>query len=217
MWRFTGIHMYLPRQFEQDDINRLHDLIKERPLATLVTVSADGLTANHIPFELDTSAGLNGTLRGHVARANPVWRDSSGSEVLLVFHGPQAYISPSWYPSKQQTHKAVPTWNYVVVHVHGVLQVIDDARWMRGLLDRQTDAMESHRDTRWRVADAPEDFVEQMMSAIVGIEVPIRRILGKWKISQNRTVADRSGVAYGLSKEQDPGAQEMGRLVIGHP
>jgi len=207
--------MYLPSQFEQTDIDRLHKLIHERPLATLVSLSPEGLTANHIPFELDPHVGPQGTLRGHVARANPVWRDAAGSDVLLVFHGPQAYISPSWYPSKQHTHKAVPTWNYVVVHVHGKLQVIDDPRWMRSLLDRQTDAMESHRSTRWRVDEAPPDFLDQMMAAIVGVEVPIHSIKGKWKVSQNRTPADRSGVAYGLNHESEAGALEMRDLVLG--
>jgi transcriptional regulator len=204
--------MYLPRHFEQNDPDALQTLMREHPLATVVTHAGDGsLTANHVPLVYDPEAGEHGTLRGHVARANPLWREApSGSAVLAVFQGPQAYVSPSWYASKTETGKVVPTWNYAVVHAHGTLRVIDDAAWLRDFVNRLTDTHEAGRAAPWAVSDAPADYVEQMLKAIVGFEIAVTRLAGKWKVSQNRQAADRDGVARGLC---DDGGATMAALV----
>ena len=193
--------MYLPRHFAQDDPAQLQALMQAHPLATLVSSGPDGLTADHVPLEYDAAAG---TLRGHVARANPLWQHADGQPVLAVFGGPQGYVSPSWYPSKAEHHKVVPTWNYAVVHAHGSLRVVQDAPWLHALVSRLTGHHESGRPTPWAVADAPDDYIAQMLRAIVGIEIPVTRLLGKWKLSQNRSTADRQGVAQGLADIQDP-------------
>ncbi len=188
--------MYLPRHFEQSDPAALHALMREHPLAMLVHAGPDGLTADHVPLEFDAAAM---TLRGHVARANPLWREAAGQPVLAVFRGAEAYVSPSWYPSKAEHHKVVPTWNYAVVHAHGPLRAVEDAPWLHALVARLTDHHEAPRPQPWAVADAPEDYVQQMLRAIVGIEVRVERLVGKWKVSQNRSAADRAGVAAGLA------------------
>ena len=193
--------MYLPKHFEQHDPQILHALMREHPLASLVSMHADGPTADHIPLEYDATSQ---TLRGHVARANPLWRDAAGLPVLAIFNGPQAYISPSWYPGKAATHKVVPTWNYTVVHAHGVLRAIEDAPWLHALVSRLTAHHETPRAAPWAVSDAPADFVEQMLRAIVGIEIPVSRLTGKWKVSQNRSEPDRHGVASGLVSDGHP-------------
>jgi transcriptional regulator len=190
--------MYLPPHFEQHDRVALQALMREHPLAALVTSGPDGLTADHVPLEFDATAGEHGTLVGHVARANPLWQSAAGKPVLAIFRGPQAYVSPSWYPSKASTHKVVPTWNYAVVHAHGVLEAVDDAPWLRELVGRLTDRHEAPRPAPWSVNDAPADYVQTMLRAIVGIRIPIERLVGKWKVSQNRSQADREGVAQGL-------------------
>ena len=203
--------MYLPSHFEQHDPETLHALMREHPLATLVSVQADGPTADHIPLEFDAATR---TLRGHVARANPLWREAAGQAVLAVFCGPQAYVTPSWYPSKAATHKVVPTWNYTVVHAHGTLQAVEDAPWLHDLVSRLTRHHESPRAQPWAVADAPDDYVQPMLRAIVGIQIPVDRLVGKWKVSQNRSPADRQGVARGLAGEADsPQAVAMARWV----
>ena len=201
--------MYLPPHFEQHDPAVLHALMREHPLAALVSLGEDGLTADHLPLEFDATAGEHGTLFGHVARANPLWRVAAGAPVLAVFGGPQAYVSPSWYPSKAATHKVVPTWNYTVVHAHGVLEAVEDSPWLRALVGRLTDHFEAPRPVPWSVGDAPADYVQQMLRAIVGIRIPLTRLVGKWKVSQNRSEADRLGVADGL------GADPMAALVRG--
>ena len=190
--------MYLPRHFEQHDAQQLQALMRTHPLATLVSTGADGLTADHVPLEFDPDAGPHGTLLGHVARANPLWQRAQGQPVLAVFSGPQGYISPSWYASKALTHKVVPTWNYSVVHAHGVLEAVEDAAWLHGFVSRLTRQHEAARAQPWSVSDAPDDFVQQMLRAIVGIRIPVQRLVGKWKVSQNRDEADRQGVAAGL-------------------
>lgn len=199
--------MYLPPHFEQHDPAALHALMRGHPLATLVSHGDGGLTADHVPLEFDATGGEQGTLFGHVARANPLWRVAAGAPVLAVFTGPQAYVSPSWYPSKAATHKVVPTWNYAVVHAHGVLEAVEDAPWLRALVGRLTDHHEAPRPAPWAVDDAPADYVQQMLRAIVGIRIPVARLIGKWKVSQNRSEADRLGVAKGL------GADPMAALV----
>jgi len=207
--------MYLPRHFEQADALALQGLIRDHPLATLVSTGADGLTADHVPLEFDPSPGPHGTLRGHVARANPLWRHAEGGQVLAVFHGPQAYVSPSWYPSKSDTHKVVPTWNYVVVHAHGALRAVDDAPWLRDLVGRLTDRHEAASAQPWAVGDAPADYLQQMLRAIVGIEIVLTRLVGKWKTSQNRSQADRLGVASALAGAPGDDARAMAALVRG--
>ena len=177
----------------------------------LVSLQAHSPTADHVPLEFDAATH---TLRGHVARANPLWRVAGGQAVLAVFCGPQTYITPSWYASKAATHKVVPTWNYTVVHAHGTLQVIEDAPWLHDLVSRLTRHHESPRAQPWAVSDAPDDYVQPMLRAIVGIQIPVDRLVGKWKVSQNRSAADRQGVAQGLALEaQNPQAAAMARLV----
>ena len=202
--------MYEVEAFREDRIEVLHALIKAHPLATLVVTTALGLEANHIPLWIDPEPTPFGTLRGHVARANPVWRTfNADAEVLAVFQGPQGYITPSWYPSKAQHGKVVPTWNYAVVHAHGPLKIVDDAEWLRKLVMRLTESQESPRAKPWHVTDAPSDYIDTMLKAIVGIEIPLRRLQGKWKMSQNRLPQDRDGVIAGLEKRGDAAGQAM--------
>ena len=168
-----------------------------------MTLGEVGLVANHIPFILDAGSGALGTLRGHVARANGQWRDVRRDvEALVIFQGPQSYITPSWYATKQETGKVVPTWNYAVVHAYGVIHVIEDGNWLRDQIERLTALQESARAEPWAVSDAPGDFIDAMMKAIVGIEITITRIEGKWKVSQNRPSADRKGVVEGLRTDR---------------
>lgn len=193
--------MYLPAAFEEQRPEALHDLITAHPLGTLVTHGADGLDANHIPFELDATAGPHGTLRAHVARANPVWQQAGDTEVLVIFRASDGYISPNWYPSKPEHHRHVPTWNYAVVHVHGVLRVRDDERFVRGLVARLTREHEarSQQPKPWKMGDAPADYIDGLLQVIVGIEVEITRLVGKSKLGQNREERDRLGAADGLA------------------
>jgi transcriptional regulator len=209
--------MYLPKHFEQTDAAAMARLLGAHPLATVAWQSADGLTAEHLPliWEQGEGEGSHGTLRGHVARANPVWRQAAGSQVLAVFQGPQAYITPSWYPSKAETAKVVPTWNYAVVHVRGRLRVTEDAAWLRALVGRLTDTHEAAFAKRWQVDDAPTDYVQQMLRAIVGIEIEIATLQGKWKVSQNRSASDRAGVAAGLDSIASGQSSAMAALVRG--
>ena len=208
--------MYLPVHFQEDRVDVLHALIRNHPLGMLVTMTADGLEANHIPFMVDHGPGPLGTLRGHVARANPVWKDFSREvEAMVVFQGPDSYVTPSWYASKQEHGKVVPTWNYAVVHAYGAIKVVDGAEWMRPFLERLTDRHEAPRAAPWKVGDAPADYLQTTMRAVVGIEIPISKLMGKWKVSQNRSKADREGVAAGLNEMQGEAAKEMGKLVVG--
>jgi transcriptional regulator len=222
MFRFTAIvqaAMYLPAQFKEDRTDVIHDLIRAHPFAVMVTLDASGLVANHIPMEIDAAAGPLGTLRGHVARANPVWKSHRADvDALAVFQGPQHYITPSYYATKAATGKVVPTWNYATVHAHGRLQVIDDAAWLRRLVEQLTDRHEaatSHATggVPWKVSDAPGSFIEHMLDAIVGLELPISRLDGKWKVSQNRPAEDRAGVVAGLRSGDDPMQRAMADLV----
>lgn len=210
--------MYNPPHFTETRPEILHDLIATHPLGTLVTLGSAGLDANAIPFEFDpapTAAAPHGTLLAHVARANPLWRDHAGTpEVLVVFQGPQSYITPSWYVASKPEHgKVVPTWNYCVVHAHGPLRLHDDPAWLLSLVTRLTARHESSRASPWSVADAPPDFIAKQLTAIVGIEIPVTRLVGKWKVSQNRPAADRAGVVTGLADSPAPDASAMARLV----
>jgi transcriptional regulator len=208
--------MYVPEHFEETDIGVLHYLIGEHPLGALVTITSPGLDANHIPFLIHPDPAPNGTLHGHVARANPLWREhvqTTNANALVIFQGPQAFVSPSWYATKQETGKVVPTWNYVVVHAHGRLRVIDDPAWVRSHLEELTNTHEGRRAAPWKVTDAPADYIEKMVGAVVGIEIPISRLVGKWKVSQNRPARDRDGVVQGLVREGSPTASAMADLV----
>lgn len=203
--------MYLPNAFREDDLETLHALIRAHPLATLITAGAGGLLANLVPFTL-IDGGENGTLRAHIAKANDqVNALSSGAETLVVFQGPEAYITPSWYVSKQEHGRVVPTWNYVVVQVHGTPRVIDDPAWLRAQLHNLTTMQEKKRSAPWSIGDAPESFIAGQIKAIIGVEIPISTIAGKWKVSQNRSEADRHGVEEGLRGEGT--SEEMARLV----
>ena len=193
--------MYIPPHFALTDPEALHRILREHPLGMLVTHGPQGLDANHLPFEFDPGQGPMGTLKGHVARANPVWQaGASHGDVLVVFRGVQGYISPNWYPSKHETHRQVPTWNYEVVHVHGRLVVHDDERYVRGVVARLTRTHEAAEPKPWKMGDAPPDYREAMVRAIVGIEVVIERIEGKAKLSQNKATPDREGAVQALQQ-----------------
>jgi transcriptional regulator len=205
--------MYQPPHFREDDRSIQHGLIRAHPLGLLVSAGPGGLMANPIPFLIDPERSPNGTLRAHLARANPQCLElSQVSEVLVVFQGPQDYVSPSWYATKRETHKVVPTWNYATVHAWGRPVVIEDQQWLRRQIDDLTDLRERGRAEPWSVADAPPPFVAGQIKGIIGIEIEIERIEGKWKVSQNRSHADREGVVAGLG-EQGDGSAAMAELV----
>ncbi len=194
--------MYQPPHFREDRRDVQHALIKAHSLGLLITAGPEGLQANYIPFLIDAQASDNGTLRAHLARANPQLRELAAvEECLVVFQGPQAYVSPSLYPSKRETGKVVPTWNYITVQAWGRARVMDDANWIRGQIDDLTRHKEADRAAPWNVADAPDTFLTSQIKAIVGLEIPILRIKGKWKVSQNRVATDAAGVAAGLRGE----------------
>lgn len=211
--------MYLPRTFAEPDHARIHALVAAHPLGVLVTTAA-GLDAEHVPFELDATPAPHapgGTLRCHVARANPIWRAlGAGAEALVVFRGPDTYVTPSWYTSKAEHGEVVPTWNYAVAHAHGTARAVEDRAWLRGLVGRLTATMEAGRPAPWHVEDAPEAFIDELLQAIVGIEIGVARWVGKTKASQNRTPEDRAGVVRGLRAEGDARALASAELVERH-
>lgn len=204
--------MYLPPHFKEDDPATLHRAIAEAGLATLVTAGAEGMIASHLPLLLDPADGPNGTLYGHVARANPHARVAAGSEGLAIFTGPDGYVTPSWYPGKAEHGKVVPTWNYVAVHAYGPLETFSDPDRLLDVVTRLTARHERGRAKAWAVSDAPADFIAGMLKGIVGFAMPIVRIEGKWKMSQNRPQADRDSVAAGLRADGRP---EAAVLVAG--
>ena len=206
--------MYTPKHFEEPRVEVMHQLMRARPLATLVTLASGGLDANHIPLHLTDTPAPFGTLRGHVARANPLWRDfATDVEALAIFHGPDSYITPSWYATKQETGKVVPTWNYAVAHAYGKLRVIDDAAWIRAQLEALTAHNEAKFDHPWSVSDAPREYTDQLIETIVGIEIVITRLTGKWKVSQNQPAKNQAGVIAGLANSDQRDAAEMAALV----
>jgi transcriptional regulator len=203
--------MYQLPAFREDRIEVQHDLIRAHPLGLLVSTGPGGLMANPIPFLVYADGSQRGTLRAHLARANPQWRElAAGAECLVVFQGPQDYVTPSWYATKRENGKVVPTWNYATVHAWGRPRVVDDAAWLRRQIGDLTLQQEGVRPAPWRVEDAPADYVAAQIKGIVGIEIPIDRIEGKWKVSQNRPAADRAGVVAGLREQ---GAAPMAALV----
>ena len=206
--------MYTPQHFEEHDRSVLHGLVCAHPLGAWVTQADGELLVNHVPFLLHPDRGEHGTLVAHVARANPVWRSFSRTQAsVVVFQGPQGYITPSWYPSKHATGKAVPTWNYAVVHAHGMPRAIEDPHWLLAHVSELSATHEASAAVPWQVSDAPADFIEKLLGAIVGIEIPITRLEGKWKMSQNRPPADKLGVAAGLQARGGDESQAMAELV----
>ncbi len=208
--------MYIPKANEEKRVPVMHRLMADHPLASLVTGGPDGLVATHLPLTLDPDGTEFGVLRGHIARANPQVRGGPGEgEALAIFAGPQHYISPAWYPDKQMHGREVPTWNYVVVHAYGPLRVVEDAAWLRAHLDVLTDIHEAGSEAPWSVADAPEAFVAAQIRGIVGVEIAVRRLEGKWKVSQNRNAVDRDGVLRGLAALNTPESRTMQALISG--
>lgn len=203
--------MYIPAHFLIKNPQDIHTIIREHPLGALVTLGPDGLDANHIPFEFDASQGAHGLLTAHVARANPVWQQcQDGADVLVIFRGNESYISPNWYPSKHETHRQVPTWNYEVVHVHGRLTVMDEEKFVRGVVARLTREHEASEPRPWKMGDSPPEYIAQMLKAVVGIQVEIQRIEGKAKLSQNREARDRLNAADTLLTK---GAEALGKAM----
>ncbi|OHX37042.1 transcriptional regulator [Methylomonas sp. LWB] len=197
--------MYIPKHFDEPRTEVMQALMRDYPLATLVTLAADGLNANHIPLQLTDDGSAYGKLSGHIARSNPLWTDfDQQTEVLAVFQSENSYISPSWYASKPQTGKVVPTWNYATVHAYGKLRIIDDPAWIRRQLEDMTAAFEAGFPEPWSVADAPADFTERLITQIVGIEISVTRLQGKWKISQNQPPENQSSVITALHESGQP-------------
>lgn len=207
--------MYQPPHFQETRQDVLHGLIRSHPLGLLVSNGAEGPIANAIPFLLDPDVPPNGRLRAHLAKANPQWRllaDNPLAPVLVVFQGADAYVTPSWYETKRETGKVVPTWNYAIVQVRGIVTVIEDQDWLAGQISDLTMSQEGSRSAPWAVTDAPAPFIKSQIKGIVGLEIEITEISGKWKVSQNRPAADRIGVAEGLESETANSA-DMVQLV----
>jgi transcriptional regulator len=209
--------MYTPKHHEELDLAVLHALIKAHPLGAWVIQSEGEIVVNHIPLLLDATRGKHGTLVGHVARANAAWKSfSTTSNSIVIFQGAESYITPSWYPSKHEHGKVVPTWNYAVVHAHGIPRAIDDRDWLLEHLTQLTHEHESKQALPWKLSDAPQDFIRRMMQAIVGIELPIDKLVGKWKVDQDSVDADKLGVVAGLMERGDSPSKEMAALVRKH-
>lgn len=204
--------MYQPPHFREEDLGTQQALIRAHPLGLLVTSGASGLIANPVPFHLDAAASEKGVLRLHLARANGQWKDiRDGASVLAVFQGADSYVTPSWYATKRETGKVVPTWNYAIVQARGPARIVEDADWLLAQIGAITSQHEGSRPMPWSVEDAPEEFIRAQLKGIVGVEIEIAEIEGKWKVSQNRPVGDREGVAAGL--DQMPGQEDMAGLV----
>ena len=206
--------MYVPAHFKEDRVAVLHDVIRKYGFGTLVTSSEEGLEASHLPLLLDPEPAPLGTVLGHLARANPQWqRVKPGTEALAIFLGPNTYITPSWYPTKQQNGKVVPTWNYLAIHAFGTLSFYDDPAQLRAHVSKMTDTQESSRAAPWALSDAPESFVQGMLRAIVGFKLRITRLEGKWKMSQNRPAQDVAGVLEGLGGEPGEAHDAVAEIV----
>lgn len=206
--------VYTPKPNAETRIDVLHALIKAYPLGVWVSMGQGELVANHIPFDIDTERGEFGTLVAHVARANPIWRESPSSVPCVVtFQGPQTYITPSWYPSKHEHGKAVPTWNYAVVHAHGVPAFIYDRAWLYDHVSRLTARHEASQALPWAVSDAPPEYMDKMIGSIVGVEIPVANLQGKWKMGQNRSASDQLGVVAGLMAKRDSQAVGVAEIM----
>jgi transcriptional regulator len=207
--------MYIPPQFAENRPEVLHRIMREHPLGTLVRSEEAGLDADHIPFEFEPDTGPLGTLKAHVARNNPLWqRCPTGTPVLVIFRGAQAYISPNWYPSKHETHRQVPTWNYEVVHAHGTLSIHDDERYVRALVARLTREHDAAEPRPWKMGEAPPDYIQMMLGNIVGIEVQVTSLVGKSKLSQNRELRDRRNAADTLAERGRDGLAQAMRATL---
>jgi transcriptional regulator len=207
--------MYIPAHFAETRSEELHRIIREYPLGVLVTHGDDGLDADHIPMELDAEAGPHGTLIGHVARANTIWqRCPTGTQVMVVFRGADAYISPNWYPSKHETHRQVPTWNYEVVHAYGTITVHDDERFARRVVARLTRRHEATEPKPWKMGDSAPEVINEMLQKIVGFEIAITSLVGKVKLSQNKEMRDRQSAANTLALR---GHDELARAMRDAP
>ena len=207
--------MYEPPLFQETRLDVLHGLIRAHPLGMLISNGSEGPVANLLPFLLDADVPPNGRLRAHLARANPQWRllaDNPASSVLIVFQGVDSYVTPSWYETKRETGKVVPTWNYAMVQVRGMVKVIEDQDWLAQQITELTASQEGRREAPWAVTDAPAPFIQSQIKGIVGLEIEITDMRGKWKVSQNRPVADRVGVAEGMENEE-PNSPDMAKLV----
>jgi transcriptional regulator len=212
--RNQGQILYLPAYFKESRTDVLHGLMRARPLAALVTSSDSGLVANHIPVETHAEPAPYGLLRGHIARANPLWKEyRAGSEALAIFQGSQVYISPSFYPSKRETGEVVPTWDYAVVHAHGTLRFVEDADWLKSLVVGLTNAHEAGRQIPWKVDDAPAPYIEKMLTLIVGFEFTITGLTGKFKLSQNHPSANRRGVVDGLREAAGEDSRQIADML----
>lgn len=207
--------MFIPPAFRENRIDVLHKMMRDIGGAVIVGRDSSGLVGTHVPIELDPQPAPLGTLRCHFARANPHSATVSGSELLLIFQGPQGYVTPSWYPSKHATGKAVPTWNYVAVHAYGTATTFEDIDRLRAHLSALTNYRESPYQIPWKIDDAPESYIDGMCQAIIGIEIKLSRIDGKWKLSQNKSVYDRVGVINGLRSQGDEASNRMADLVEG--
>jgi transcriptional regulator len=205
--------MYVPPAFRMDDLPALHEAIRAARLASFVTATPAGPMATPLPLFLVPDEGPLGTLYGHLARANPHWRADATGDAMALFMGPDAYVTPSWYAAKREHGRVVPTWNYVTVHAHGPAEFFDDPARLRDVVARLTDLHEAGRSAPWSVGDAPEPFVAGQLRAIVGLRLPIARLEGKRKMSQNRPAADRAGVAAGLAASDRPGDRAAAALV----
>ncbi|GAA0286865.1 MULTISPECIES: FMN-binding negative transcriptional regulator [Pseudomonas] len=206
--------MYTPRAFALDDLPEIQQLIQHTRLAQLVSVGEHGLQASHLPLLLNPDEGANGTLYGHMAKANPQWRDlQNGAEALVIFAGADAYVSPAFYPAKAEHGKVVPTWNYLAVHAYGKAEVFTDAERLLAVVSALTDRHEGGRPQPWAVSDAPADYIDGMLKAIVGFALPIERVIGKRKLSQNRSQADINGVRNGLAASDDVRDQTLARFI----
>ena len=199
--------MYIPPAFKEEDVGRQHELIRTNPFGLLISSDAEGLHASLLPFHLENNAESRGCLQGHLAKANRHLQALDGQQVLVVFQGPDAYVTPSWYASKAEHGKVVPTWNYVMVQVRGTARTIDDPQWLRDHVTRLTRDHEEARSKAWAVSDAPPTFIDALLRGIVGIEIDIQTIEGKWKVSQNRSIEDRAGVVTGLASSGDVASQ----------
>ena len=202
--------MYMPAYFQETEVPVLHEAIRTIAFGTLVSLGADGLIASHVPMLLDPEPAPYGTLIGHVARANPHWQTAKAEvDALAMFLGPNCYVTPSFYAAKRETGKVVPTWNYVAIHAYGTAEFIDDPEWLRTLVTELTRTHEAGRAAPWAVSDAPPDFVAGMLRSIVGIKLPIARLEGKWKMSQNRPAVDRPGIVAGLAEDGEAAVSEI--------
>lgn len=209
--------MYVPKFNEENDLSTLHGLIKAKPLGMWSAIIDNSIAINHIPFVLHENRGKFGTLVGHVARSNTIWKEfSEESDSVVVFQGEQAYITPSWYPSKHKHGKAVPTWNYIVVHARGIPKKIEDPELLLTHLNELTDIHEREQNLPWKVSDAPDEFISQLVKSIVGIEIPIKEIIGKWKLGQNKPEPDMLGVIAGLQSTEEEEARTLARKLNQH-